>query len=52
MKIYGPLCQPNYCLKVDFQKVDRYTGGKWLIHYTKRHKDNQFQRLKLTCKIT
>ena len=28
------------CLKVDFQKVDQHTGGKWLIHDTKRRKDN------------
>ena len=33
--------QPNYCLKVDFQKVDKQTRGKWLIHDTKRRKDNQ-----------
>ena len=39
--------QPNCCLKVDFQKVDQHTGGKWLIHNTKRHKDNQLQSLKL-----
>ena len=38
---------PDCCLKVDFQKVDKYTGGKWLIHDTKRHKDNQLQSLKL-----
>ena len=31
---------PNCWLKVDFQKVDQLTGGKWLIHDTKRHKDN------------
>ena len=24
---------------VDFQKVDKHTGGKWLIHDTKRHKE-------------
>ena len=30
--------QPNCCLKVDFQKVDQYAGGKWLIHGTKRRK--------------
>ena len=28
--------QPNYCLKVDFQKVGKHTGGLWLIHDTKR----------------
>ena len=33
--------QPNCCLKVDFQKVDQRAGGKWLIHDTKRCKDNQ-----------
>ena len=32
--------QPNYCLKFDFQKVDQHAGGKWLIHDTKRRKDN------------
>ena len=38
--------QPNCCLKFDFQKVDQYAGGKWLIHDNKRHKDNQLQSLK------
>ena len=40
------------CLKVDFQKVDRHAGGKWLIPDTKRHKDNQLQSLKLPCSIS
>ena len=31
--------QPNWCLKIDFQKVDQHAGGKWLIHDTKRRKD-------------
>ena len=44
--------QPNGCLKFDFQKVDQHAGGKWLIHDTKRHKDNQLQSLKLPCRIT
>ena len=35
--------QPNCCLKFDFQKVDQHAGGKWLIHDTKRRKDNQLQ---------
>ena len=26
--------------KLDFQKMDQHTGDKWLIHGTKRHKDN------------
>ena len=32
--------QPNWCLKIDFQKVDQHAEGKWLIHDTKRPKDN------------
>ena len=29
--------QPNYCLKVDFQKkMEQHAGGKWLIYDTKR----------------
>ena len=43
--------QPNWCLKIDFQKVDQHAGGKWLIHDTKRRKDNQFQSLKLPYRI-
>ena len=39
--------QPNCCLKIDFQKMDQHAGGKWLIHDTKRRKDNQLQSLKL-----
>ena len=39
------------CLNIDFQKVDQHAGGKWLIHGTKRRKDNQLQSLKLPCKI-
>ena len=30
--------QPNWCLKIDFQKVDQHAGVKWLIHDTKRRK--------------
>ena len=41
--------QPNCCLEFDFQKVDQHAGGKWLIHDTKRRKDNQLQSLKLPC---
>ena len=37
--------------KFDFQKVDQHAGGKWLIHDTKRRKDNQLQSLKLPCRI-
>ena len=44
--------QPNCCLKFDFQKVDQLAGGKWLIHDTKRRKDNQLQSLKLPCRIS
>ena len=44
--------QFDYHFKLDFQKVDQHTGGKWLIHGTKRQKDNQLQILELPCRIT
>ena len=42
--------QPNCCLKVDVQKVDQHAGAKWLIHDTKRRKNNQSQSPKLPTK--
>ena len=33
--------QPNWCLTIDFQKVDQHAGGKWLIHDTKRPAQGQ-----------
>ena len=44
--------QPNWCLKIDFQKVDQHSEGKWLIHDTKRRKDSQLQSLKLPHRIS
>ena len=44
--------QPNCCLEIDFRKVDQHAGGKWLVHDTKRRKDNQLQSLKLPCRIS
>ena len=44
--------QTYYHFKLDFQKVDQHTEGKWLIHGTKRHKDNQLQSLELPCRIS
>ena len=44
--------QIYYHFKLDFQKVDQHTGGKLLIHGTKRHKDNQLQSLELPCRIS
>ena len=38
--------------KLDFQKVDQHTRGKWLIHGTKRRKDNQLQSLEPPCRIS
>ena len=32
--------QTYYHFKLDFQKVDQHTGGKYLIHDTKRRKDD------------
>ena len=44
--------QPNSCLTVDFQNLHQHAGGKWLIRDIKRHKDTQFQSLKLPCRIS
>ena len=40
-----------YRFKLDFQKVDQHTD-KWLIHSTKRHKDNQLQSLEFPRRIS
>ena len=42
----------TYYSKLDFQIMDQHTGGKWLIHGTKRRKDNQLQSLEITCRIS
>ena len=42
---YVKLTNLPFHFKLDFQKVDQHTGGKWLIHDTKRRKDNQLQSL-------
>ena len=44
--------QTYYLFKVDFQKVNQHTGGKWLIHGTKRRKDNQLRSLERSCRIS
>ena len=44
--------QTYYHFKLDFQKVDQHTDGKWLIQVTKRRKGNQLQSLELTCRIS
>ena len=44
--------QTYYNFKLDFQKLDQHAGGKWLIHGTKRRKDNQLQSLELPCRIS
>ena len=44
--------QTYYHFKLDFQKVDQHTRGKWLIQGTKHHKDNQLQSRELTCRIS
>ena len=44
--------QTYYHFILDWKKVYQDTGGKWLIHGTKRHKDNQLQNLpELPCRI-
>ena len=44
--------QTNYHFKLDFQEVDQHIGGKWLIHGTKRRKDNQLKSPELPCGIS
>ena len=44
--------QIQYYFKLDFQILDQHTGGKWLIHGTKHHKDNQLQIPELPCRIS
>ena len=46
-----PTAQPVF-KNLDFQKVDQHVGGKWLIHDTKRRKDNQLQCPKPPCRIS
>ena len=49
-----PLCQtykPYYHFKLDFQKVDQHTGGKWWINGTKRRSANELQSLEIPCRI-
>ena len=31
--------QPNFCLKIDFQKVDQHAGGKRLSDYWQENYD-------------
>ena len=42
----------RYHFKLDFHRVDQYTGGKWLIHGTKHRKDDQLQSLKHPCRMS
>ena len=44
--------QTYYNFKLDFQKVNQHTGGKCLIHGTKRRKDNELQSLELPWRIS
>ena len=44
--------QTHYHFKLDFQKVDQHTGGKWLTHGIKRRKDIQLQSLELSYRIS
>ena len=39
--------QNHYHFKLNFQRVDRHTGGKWSIHGIKHCKNNQLQSLEL-----
>ena len=43
--------QTYYHFKLDFQNMGQHTGVKWIIHGTKRRKDNQLQSLELPCRM-
>ena len=52
-KFFMSNLQACYHFKLDFQEVDQHNiVGKWLIHGTKRRKDNQLQCLELPCRIS
>ena len=36
--------QTHYYFKLDIQKVDQNTVGRWLIYGTKHHKDNRLHQ--------
>ena len=42
----------DYHFKLDFEKVDQHTEGKWLFQGIKRCKDNQLQSLELPCRMS
>ena len=42
----------QYHFKLDFHKVDKHTGGTWLMHRTTYRKDNQLQSLELPGRIS
>ena len=39
-------------LNLNVTKLDNHTGGKWLVHGTKRHKENQLQCLEHPCRLS
>ena len=39
-------------LETNFQNIEQHAVGKWLIHGTEYHKDNQLQSLELPCRIS
>ena len=50
-----PLCQiykPAVILDLISKKWTNIQGGKWLIHGTKRHKDDQLQSVENPCRIS
>ena len=38
-------------LNSNVAKLDYHTGGTWLVHGTKHHKENQLQCLKHPCRL-
>ena len=42
----------RYHFKLDFQKGDQQTEGKYLIRGTIHHKHNQLQSLEIPCRMS
>ena len=47
-----PNLQTHYHYKLDFQKEDQLTGGRWLIDGAKHGKDTQLQSMEIPCRMS
>ena len=52
MKYTFHIVRPKDHLNLNVTKLDYHTGGKCLVHGTKRRKENQLQCLKHPCRLS